>query len=157
MIYLTSDLHFNHMNILKYEPESRPFSSIEEMNETIIQNWNEVVKISDTVYVLGDMSMGLVENAIPLIKRLSSSEVITIRPSDLRHTLSLGLKSMTFSTCHMGESSSLCATFPLLQKSLWIWLGMIIVKLSIYTDIFIIMRQKAMWMALITLALTPTT
>ena len=45
MIYLTSDLHFNHANILKYEPESRPFSSIEEMNEVIIQNWNEVVKI----------------------------------------------------------------------------------------------------------------
>ena len=61
MIYLTSDLHFNHMNILKYEPESRPFSSIEEMNEVIIQNWNEVVKISDTVYVLGDMSLFLVE------------------------------------------------------------------------------------------------
>ena len=78
MIYLTSDLHFNHMNILKYEPESRPFSSIEEMNETIIQNWNEVVKISDTVYVLGDMSMGPVENAIPLIKRLNG-KIILIR------------------------------------------------------------------------------
>ena len=78
MIYLTSDLHFNHANILKYEPESRPFSSIEEMNETIIQNWNEVVKISDTVYVLGDMSMGLVENAIPLIKRLNG-KIILIR------------------------------------------------------------------------------
>ena len=78
MIYLTSDLHFNHANILKYEPESRPFSSIEEMNEVIIQNWNEVVKISDTVYVLGDMSMGLVENAIPLIKRLNG-KIILIR------------------------------------------------------------------------------
>ena len=78
MIYLTSDLHFNHMNILKYEPESRPFSSIEEMNETIIQNWNEVVTANDTVYVLGDMAMGMIEDAIPLIKRLNG-KIILIR------------------------------------------------------------------------------
>ena len=78
MIYLTSDLHFNHMNILKYEPESRPFSSIEEMNETIIQNWNEIVTANDTVYVLGDMAMGMIEDAIPLIKRLNG-KIILIR------------------------------------------------------------------------------
>ena len=78
MIYLTSDLHFTHMNILKYEPESRPFSSIEEMNETIIQNWNEVVTANDTVYVLGDMAMGMIEDAIPLIKRLNG-KIILIR------------------------------------------------------------------------------
>ena len=78
MIYLTSDLHFNHMNILKYEPESRPFNSIEEMNETIIQNWNEVVTANDTVYVLGDMAMGMIEDAIPLIKRLNG-KIILIR------------------------------------------------------------------------------
>lgn len=78
MIYLTSDLHFNHMNILKYEPESRPFSSIEEMNETIIQNWNEIVTADDTVYVLGDMAMGMIEDAIPLIKRLNG-KIILIR------------------------------------------------------------------------------
>ena len=29
-IFLTSDLHINHANILKYEPESRPFETIEE-------------------------------------------------------------------------------------------------------------------------------
>ena len=37
-IYLTSDCHFNHSNITKY---GRPFSSIAEMNETIVSNWNE--------------------------------------------------------------------------------------------------------------------
>lgn len=78
MIYVTSDLHFNHANILKYEPESRPFATIEEMNETIISNWNSVVKSTDTVYVLGDLSMGQIENAIPLIKRLKG-KIILIR------------------------------------------------------------------------------
>lgn len=56
-IYLTSDCHFNHLNIIKL---GRPFSSIEEMNETIVSNWNDTVGEEDTVYVLGDFFMGKV-------------------------------------------------------------------------------------------------
>ena len=78
MIYFTSDLHLNHQNILKYEPLSRPFSTKEEMNEVIINNWNNKVSIEDTVYVLGDLSMGEVKNSIPLIKRLNG-KIILIR------------------------------------------------------------------------------
>lgn len=78
MIYMTSDLHFNHANILKYEPESRPFPDLSTMNEAIIQNWNAKVKPEDTVYVLGDLSMGEVKNAIPLIQRLNG-KIILIR------------------------------------------------------------------------------
>lgn len=78
MIYLTSDLHFNHANILKYEPVSRPFATIPDMNEAIIANWNSVVKPEDTVYVLGDLSMGEVKNAVELIKRLNG-KIILIR------------------------------------------------------------------------------
>ena len=55
MIWMTSDLHFNHENILKYEPVSRPFATVEEMNEVLIQNWNSKIKPEDIVYVLGDL------------------------------------------------------------------------------------------------------
>ena len=58
MIYFTSDLHFNHPRILEYEKITRPFSSLTEMNETLITNWNNVVKPEDTVYVLGDFVLG---------------------------------------------------------------------------------------------------
>ena len=54
MIWFTSDLHFNHLNILKYEPKSRPFENVAEMNEALIKNWNDRVKPEDTVFVLGD-------------------------------------------------------------------------------------------------------
>lgn len=54
--YFTSDTHFNHGNIIEYC--NRPFKSIEEMNRTIIEKWNGVVKPEDTVYHLGDFAMG---------------------------------------------------------------------------------------------------
>ena len=57
MIYFTSDLHFWHQNVIKYS--SRPFSSVEEMNEMMIKNWNEVVKPEDTIYCLGDFSLAI--------------------------------------------------------------------------------------------------
>lgn len=55
-IWVTSDTHFNHANIIKYC--NRPFSSVEEMNETIIANWNKVVSEDDIVYHLGDFALG---------------------------------------------------------------------------------------------------
>lgn len=55
-IYLTSDLHFNHNKSFIYEP--RGFNNIEEMNETIIDNWNSIVRPNDIVYVLGDLMLG---------------------------------------------------------------------------------------------------
>jgi calcineurin-like phosphoesterase family protein len=78
LIWFTSDLHFCHNNILNYEPDSRPFNTIEEMNETLVQKWNDKVSTEDTVYVLGDLSMGRVEVAIEYIKRLNG-KIILIR------------------------------------------------------------------------------
>lgn len=52
--FFTSDLHFGHYNILKYE--NRPFASIDEMDDTLIDNWNKVVSKNDEVYILGDVS-----------------------------------------------------------------------------------------------------
>ena len=58
MIYFTSDLHFSHKNILNMG-HGRPFSSTEEMNQKLIENWNKkVTSNEDMVYVLGDVFWG---------------------------------------------------------------------------------------------------
>ena len=51
-VFFTSDLHLHHKNIMRYC--NRPFPSVEEMDEAIINNWNKTVADEDTVYVLGD-------------------------------------------------------------------------------------------------------
>ena len=54
-IYFTSDHHFGHENIIKFC--DRPFRSVEEMDQTLIERWNEKVKPEDEVYHLGDFSL----------------------------------------------------------------------------------------------------
>ncbi len=48
-----SDLHIGHSRAIFYD--NRPFKSLDEMRQTIIDNWNSVVSDSDVTYVLGDM------------------------------------------------------------------------------------------------------
>ncbi len=68
MRWFTSDQHFGHARIC--ELAGRPFDSVEEMNETLIHNWNERVGPSDTVYVLGDFAMGTIRETLPIAWKL---------------------------------------------------------------------------------------
>ncbi len=66
----TSDTHFGHRNIIRYC--DRPYSSVEEMDEAIIKEWNNKVGPEDIVYHLGDFSFyRKVDVAISLLERLN--------------------------------------------------------------------------------------
>ncbi len=67
--FFTSDTHFGHKNIIRYC--SRPFTSVEEMNETIIQRWNAKVKSGDYVYHLGDFAFGQRDQILAVRQKLN--------------------------------------------------------------------------------------
>ncbi len=51
-IFFTSDTHFGQTRTL--ELSKRPFKNANEMDETIVKNWNKQIGKSDTIYHLGD-------------------------------------------------------------------------------------------------------
>lgn len=64
-----ADPHFNHANIIKYC--GRPFASVDEMNEALIENYNSVVGVNDVVWCLGDFCFGPKENITKIMPRLN--------------------------------------------------------------------------------------
>ncbi|MBR6665540.1 MAG: metallophosphoesterase [Lachnospiraceae bacterium] len=50
--FFIADTHFSEENIMKYE--NRPFASVEDMDEQMIERWNARVCEEDLIYVLGD-------------------------------------------------------------------------------------------------------
>ena len=70
-IWVTSDTHFCHRRILIYEAENRPFKNLNEMNEALIQRWNEKVGEKDIVLHLGDFSFGNKNRIKDIVTRLN--------------------------------------------------------------------------------------
>ena len=74
-IFFTSDLHFGHENVLKFD--DRPFETVEEMDEELIRRWNNKVDKGDLVYVLGDLIWKTANNeALSIIKRLNGQIIL---------------------------------------------------------------------------------
>lgn len=74
-VFFTSDTHFGHERII--DLCSRPFSSVDEMNETLIANWNSVVGPNDRVFHMGDFIMGTFAENVKIIERLNGEIVLT--------------------------------------------------------------------------------
>ena len=75
MIWFSADFHLSHKNIIKYC--NRPFDSIEEMNEVIVQNFNEVVHPGDTIILAGDLCLShRPATAQKWLKRLNGQKIV---------------------------------------------------------------------------------
>lgn len=92
MNFYIADTHFGHGNIIRLC--SRPFRSVEDMNETIIQNWNRKVNDSDTVYIVGDFAFKGLDDAVKILKRLKGNKILITGNHDNRN-----LKNPNFRSC----------------------------------------------------------
>lgn len=75
--FYVSDLHIFHKNVLNCEGsksfDNRPFKTFDEMNQTILNNWNSVVGNGDHVYLLGDTLWKENDEAIALISQFKGN------------------------------------------------------------------------------------
>jgi calcineurin-like phosphoesterase family protein len=72
--WFTADLHLGHENIIS--SCQRPFETVDEMNRTIIEKWNERVDPADTVWVLGDFALGPILESIVLVSQLHGHKIL---------------------------------------------------------------------------------
>lgn len=81
--FFTSDTHFSHANIIHFC--HRPFKDANQMNETLIANWNSVVTPEDTVFHLGDFCMGGSAEWNKILDRLNGKIYLIIGNHDRKN------------------------------------------------------------------------
>lgn len=82
-IWFTADLHLGHSQIIQYC--NRPFANVDEMDEELIDRWNEVVGEKDDIYILGDVAISRPAMVIPLVKRLRGRKHLIIGNHDRKN------------------------------------------------------------------------
>lgn len=77
-IFLTADSHFGHQGVCEFTREDgsklRPWYNAAEMDEQLVKNWNEVVRPTDKVYHLGDVTIN--KKALNILSRLNGTKVL---------------------------------------------------------------------------------
>lgn len=82
-VFFTSDTHFYHDGIRKFC--DRPFSSVEEMNETMIKNWNNKVGKDGVVFHLGDFMFGGADKWNEVVPQLNGKIHLIVGNHDLKN------------------------------------------------------------------------
>jgi calcineurin-like phosphoesterase family protein len=72
--WFTADLHFGHANIINYS--GRPFADVTAMNQALIERWNASIHPDDTVWVLGDVALGRIDETLALVGELNGRKLL---------------------------------------------------------------------------------
>jgi len=97
-LWFISDTHFNHSSMLGFTDKDGKrfrgdrFSSVEEMNEVMIDNWNKLIKPYDKVYHLGDVYFGDDNDANKILSRLNGHKRLILGNHDTLNRHSILLK-----------------------------------------------------------------
>lgn len=75
-IWFIADTHFGHANIIKYC--NRPFKSVWEMDDAMINRWNSVVDSNDIVFHLGDFALCAPGYAKSILEKLNGKIYLAV-------------------------------------------------------------------------------
>lgn len=64
-LFLTSDTHFGHRNIIGYC--NQPFTDVTEMDAALVDRWNDLVRPTDEIWLLGDVAMGQLGQTLQIV------------------------------------------------------------------------------------------
>lgn len=92
--YITSDLHFGHANMMKFNPATRQYRDADHMNAMMIQEWNATVGVDDLTYILGDFAFLRADKATAVARSLNGRKILI----EGNHDLKL-LNDKTFRDC----------------------------------------------------------
>lgn len=81
-IWFTSDTHFRDKKIIEHT--NRPFQSVEEMDETLIDWWNKTVPEDGVIFHLGDFAQGGAKNWRSILRRLHGKKYLIMGNHDYR-------------------------------------------------------------------------
>jgi len=79
-VWFSSDMHLGHAGVIKFC--NRPFETVEEMDEAIVDKWNKTVRGTERVYVLGDVSFHNPKVGVPLLRRLNGEKILVLGNHD---------------------------------------------------------------------------
>lgn len=114
MIYFTSDQHFGHPAIISMQ--NRPFQDVEDMNRTIINNYNAMVHKDDTVYILGDICHRLkIGEANGLISELKGHKILITGNHDKNYDEQLFEGIYDFKTVSLNGKYFVLMHYPMLS------------------------------------------
>lgn len=86
-MFISSDLHFCHKRVKEFCPETRPWATLEEMNEELIKKWNVCAnKPRVKMFHLGDFSFGLEEETEAIASRLNGDITFIVGNHDRSYT-----------------------------------------------------------------------
>jgi calcineurin-like phosphoesterase family protein len=98
-VYFTSDTHFSHRGIIDYC--ERPYTSVEEMDEALIKNWNSIVGQNDTIYHMGDFSFCGLTRTREILAQLNGHKILIRGNHDKNFFRKDGtLKDLPFEATH---------------------------------------------------------
>ena len=91
-VFFTSDLHFGHEWLIQFN--NRPFASVEEMDQTLIARWNQVVPADGIVFVLGDIGVTSHARIIDIFKQLQGDKILIRGNHDMEYYTQETLQSI---------------------------------------------------------------
>ncbi|MCI5753008.1 MAG: metallophosphoesterase [Oscillospiraceae bacterium] len=105
--FFIADTHFGDSAIIDYE--NRPFADVQEMDDTIIRNWNRAVSDGDRVFVVGDFSACGREKTADICRSLNGRKYLIMGNHDTE-------SEQFYISC--GFENAVC--YPIILDGFWI-------------------------------------